>query len=112
MALKAPRNLKEPVRCRHSGLTRSRPPSRALTTGDSMRGVRTARSSSRVAAARISARPGSVERGSEAADEGIDSGGGIRFVEVGRMADIGHGNTLEVGLGKRHPLEGLRREHV
>src|SRR5215469_8282322 len=107
MALNAPRNLKDPVRWRHSGLTRRRPPSRAFTTGDSMSGVRTARPSSRAAAARMSASSGSAGRGSEATDEGIDGGGCIGFVEIRRVADTRHGNTLEVGLGKRHSLEGL-----
>src|ERR1700730_11157318 len=53
--LKAPRNLKEPVRCSISGFRKTLVPARSLRTGDDNNGVRTAKGASTRAAASISA---------------------------------------------------------
>src|SRR5471032_2376757 len=86
-ALKAPRNLNEPVRCSGSALTSRRPPSRALTAGDSRSGVTTACPASRPAAARIAA-----ISGSEAGDEAIEDFLYRRLVERRDMADVRDGH--------------------
>src|SRR5476649_497334 len=59
--LKAPRNLKEPVRCSISGFRNTRVPVRSSRTGDDNRGVRTANGASTCAAASISAGPTGLE---------------------------------------------------
>src|ERR1700758_1637040 len=53
--LKAPRNLKEPVRVRISGLRNTLAPTRSQRTGDDNSGVRTANGAITLAAASISA---------------------------------------------------------
>src|ERR1700745_977327 len=53
--LKAPRNLKEPVRCSISGFRKILFPIRSLSTGADRRGVRTAKGATTAAAASTSA---------------------------------------------------------
>src|SRR5690242_376619 len=55
--LKAPRNLKEPVRCSTSGFRKTLAPTRSLRTGGDNNGVRTAKGASTAAAASMSAEP-------------------------------------------------------
>src|ERR1700694_4769950 len=52
--LKAPRNLNDPVRCSISGFRNTLVPTRSLSTGDDISGVRTANGASTRAAASIS----------------------------------------------------------
>jgi hypothetical protein len=53
--LKAPRNLKEPVRCSISGFKKTFVPARSSSTGKDNSGVRTANGATTLAAASISA---------------------------------------------------------
>src|SRR5690625_3018803 len=62
MRLKAPRNLKEPVRCSTSGSTRMRPPQSLFSASDSRSGVSTACPWRRRAASSTSAKVGRVSK--------------------------------------------------
>ncbi len=55
--LKAPRNLKEPVRCSISSFRKTRVPARSSSAGEEINGVRTATGASTWAAAWISPAP-------------------------------------------------------
>src|SRR5258706_13975299 len=91
-----------------------RPPSRALTAGDSRSGVSTASPAIRVAAARIAAMPGMAISGpgSEAGDEVIEHTLDLGLVKRRRMADAGHRHGKEVRLGGDHALQPLLGQKI
>src|SRR4029077_15146533 len=75
----------------------------------SSKGVSTALSAMRRAAASTSAAVGRVSDSSEEIIEGKDR---LLFVEGGNMADTGYHGAQQIGLLLRHAIEGRRAQHI